>query len=193
MGGKGSGNPNARWPKKNPVTEANDPYSIDKDANHWSIVLGKKLMGWEPPDFADPESVQARFYEYLDVCDELGMRPLVTGLAMAFGMNRNVLTALANGSMGRWKNITPESISVIKKCYDFMQMNWEFQLASEKGNPVKWIFLGKNHFGFRDQSERIVAHVDTRPQLPDSEDVGRKYAALVGREEPEYELPAETD
>ena len=193
MGGKGSGRYRKGQPNDSPFTGLN-PRSVDPDANHWSIELGKRLMGWEPPDYSDPDAMLKRFYDYLDVCDELKMRPLVQGTAMAFGMNRNVMTDIVVGRLPKWKNLTPESRSVLKKCYDFLQLSWENQLSTETGNPVKWIFLGKNHFGYRDQSERVVAHVDARPQLPDSEAVAGKYAALVGRDEEQvYELPAEQE
>lgn len=192
MGGKGSGRYRKGQTSDDNPFHVRDPRTGDMDANHWSIELGKRLMGWEPPDYSDPESMRRRFYDYLDVCDELKMRPLVQGTAMAFGMNRTTMTDIVSGRLPKWKNLTPESLVVLKKCYDFLQLSWENQLSTETGNPVKWIFLGKNHFGYRDQSERVVAHVDARPQLPDSEAVAGKYAALVGRDEEQvYELPAE--
>ena len=197
MGGKGSGGYRKGGPPKhNPVVDGNNPRNVDAEANHWSIELGKRLMHMEPPDYSDPDAIIERFEEYLAICDELHMRPLMQGTAMALGMNREMFSGIVHGRYTKWKNITPESIHAMQKCHDFLQLNWENQLSTEKGNPVKWIFLGKNHFGYRDQSERVVAHVDARPQLPDSKDVGRKYAALVGRDgdegEQTYELPEET-
>ena len=54
----------------------------------------------------------------------------------------------------------------------------------EKGNPVKWIFLGKNYFAMKDQSDRVNYNVEMPAQLPSAEDVTEKYKAMVGRQEP---------
>ena len=65
-----------------------------------------------------------------------------------------------------------------------MRLSWEINLQTEKGNPVKWLFLGKNYYGMRDQTEQVVMHVDEAAALPSARETAAKYAALVGRDEP---------
>ena len=140
MGGKGSGGYRKGGPPKhNPVVDGNNPMNVDAEANHWSIELGKRLMHMEPPDYSDPDAIIERFEEYLAICDELHMRPLMQGTAMAFGMNREMFSGIVHGRYTKWKNITPESIHAMQKCHDFLQLNWENQLSTEKGNPVNRI------------------------------------------------------
>ena len=69
-----------------------------------------------------------------------------------------------------------------------MQVSWEANLADEKGNPVKWIFMGKNYFGYSDTTERITRHIDETPKLSSPEEIMAKYALQLGREPLQAEL-----
>ena len=42
-------------------------------------------------------------------------------------------------------------------------------------NPVSGIFLGKNHFGYRDQQEHILTPNNPLGNDVDSESIARKY------------------
>ena len=189
MGGKGSGN---RHPKpvprdKNPVVYANDARNVDPDTNRASVLFGKALfeLTEEPVDLADPEAVKQRFYDFLDLCEENKLRPMMTGLAMAMAITPSQLSALGRGDeQVLSRRLTAKSRLVLKKAYDFMQVNWENNLQAEKGNPVKWLFLGKNWYGMRDQTERVVTHRDEGLSLPSAEETAAKYAAMVGRQRP---------
>ncbi len=196
MGGKGSGGP--RYGKdgrkaQTPMVQAADPSNVDREVNSRVMAFGKDLMGFEPPDFADAASVERRFFDYLDLCDRHGIRPMVTSMANAFGMNRKELYYIAvDDKRARgWRGglLTPESRAIIKKSYEFLNTAWETYLMCEKGNPVKWIFMGKNYFGMKDQSERVEVRMDVSPELPAPEEVVAKYAAMVGRPQPELVRP----
>lgn len=187
MGGKGSGGyrKNALPRDKNPAVQAKYP---DPDANHRSIQMGRIMMKW--PKFTaydNPDAVTDRFNDYLQLCDEYKFKPMVAGMAMALDMNRQTLSDIVHGRIKKWKNLTPESLVILQKCYDFLNMNLENNLIDEKGNPVKWIFLAKNHFNYRDQSERVVTNIDIKPELPTNDSVVKKYAGMVGKEKPQLE------
>lgn len=193
MGGKGSG----RKPgfkgcnvpdSKNPVKQAADPSNVDREVNSAVMAFGKDIMAFEEPDFADAESVEQRFYDYLDMCERHGIRPMVTSMANAFGMRRQELWGIAVGDpkYANWRGgiLTPKSRYAIQKSYDFLNTAWETYLMAEKGNPVKWLFLGKNYFGMKDQTEQVQVRMDLTPQLPNPEEVAAKYAAMLGQPQP---------
>ena len=177
MGGKGSGNP------KPAANESRNPRNIDRDANHWSIELGREMIGWDPPDYADAESVRQRFFDFLDACERCSMRPLMTGWSMALGLDRREVLLVSKGDEYACKRVgvTPESQFAFKKSYEFLQLSWEAQLTSEKNNPVKWLFLGKNYYGYTDTTERVTRHIDETPRLADPEEVKARYLAKVGK------------
>ena len=112
-------------------------------------------------------------------------------MANAFGIRRQELYGIAVGDSKyrNWRGgiLTPESIVIIQKSYDFLNTAWETYLMTEKGNPVKWLFLGKNYFGMKDQTEQVQVRMDLTPQLPNPEEVAAKYAAMVGK--PQEQLP----
>lgn len=189
MGGKGSGNRSAKGVPydKNPLWQAQDPKNVDKGTNHASIVFGMALFDLvrEEVDLADPEAVERRFLDFLRCCDEAEIRPMMTGLAIAMNITPSQLSRVGQGDESTLKRrLTPESRKVLKKAYQFMRLSWEINLQTEKGNPVKWLFLGKNYYGMRDQTEQVVMHVDEAAALPSALETAAKYAALVGRDEP---------
>ena len=191
MGGKGSGGyrKNALPRDKNPIVQGNNLDAQDPDFNHRTIELGKKLFAMPDPDYTDPDAMQERFFEYLTLCDEWQVRPSVTGVAMAFGMNRGTLYNLRVGAQKTYKTLTQESLAIVQKSYEFLEKIYEDNLQEEKGSPVKWIFLGKNHYGYRDQTERVNIKIDdTKPQLTAAE-VQEKYAKQLGKQPDTKELP----
>lgn len=196
VGGKGSGRKpgfsNGGVPKKsNPIKQMADPSNVDRGVNSAVMAFGRDIMAFEEPDFSDADSVEQRFYDYLDLCERHGVRPMVTSMANAFGLRRQELWGIAVGDpkYANWRGgiLTPKSRYVIQKSYDFLNTAWETYLMAEKGNPVKWIFMGKNYFGMKDQTEQVQVRMDLTPQLPNPEEVAAKYAAMVGK--PQEQLP----
>lgn len=184
MGGKGSGRRGGVPYAQNPVRQGQDPRNVDPGTNHAAMVFGKALyrLAGEELDISDPEAVERRFYDFLDLCDENRLRPMVTGLAMALGITRQQLTRVGQGDDHVLSTrLTDSSRAAVKKAYEFMQVSWEINLQNERGNPVKWLFLGKNYYGMRDQTEQVVTHREEPAGLLSEAEVARKYAALVGR------------
>lgn len=186
MGGPGSGR--KKGSKNRPGTRtmsqiAGDPKNVDPTINHVAIVFGKALMGLEPVDLSDADAMEARWLEFLDLCDEHEIRPMVTGMAMAFGIPNGFFRQVVYGygHHANYRGVTPESRSVLKKGYEFIQMYLELSMQSDIHNPAKYIFLMKNYFGYQDQTVQI--HVDAHEgmALQSADDVAEKYKALVGR------------
>lgn len=196
MGGKGSGGyrKNALPRDKNPVIKAMDPTNVDPKANTQVIAFMRACMDLGNPDYGDPADMERHFYRYLEVCDSHGIAPMIGAYAASMGMSHDEMLGLMRGdpkynyAFRKYEGLTPESIRTIQKGYNFLKISWESSLMTDKGNPVKWIFLGKNYFGMKDQSERVSYNVDMNQKLPAPEDVAAKYAAMVGRQEPKAEL-----
>lgn len=187
MGGKGSGGR-----RKNAGTGAE---KVDPDVNHRVIEYTKELARLEPCDLTDPGAIEERFFDFLALGDKWGMRPGVASYAASLGISRQQLwyitrhdfdSATINGV-----KVTRESFSVIKKHFGFLEITLENLMMADKGNPVKYFFLAKNHFGYKDQSEHINVNIDERAALPTADEVAAKYAAQLGKPQPEvvYELP----
>ncbi len=185
MGGKGSGGyrKNALPRDKNPVVQGLDPLAVDADVNRRAIAFGRSLVALEVPDLSDLDEIKARFDAYLDMCEDAGVKPLVAGLAMAFGMDRRAFRGIVSGDphFAKYKGVTPEVVHFFQKIYEFLEVYWENGFMEETGNPVKHIFYAKNHFGYTDQAERIVRHVEERRELPTAEEVADKYRKMAGR------------
>ncbi|WP_165170663.1 hypothetical protein [Adlercreutzia sp. ZJ242] len=188
MGGKGSGRSprsHANLPKddRNPAV-ATRMENVDPGVNSRIMRFGKRLMAFEEPAWDDEDALMRRFYDYLDLCDEFGIRPMVNSMAQAFGMNRQALWGVCTGSehYRKWKGVTPACVNVLKKAYDFLQTSWEIYLTEEKGNPVKWFFLAKNYFGYEDQTVRVQRVEVNQTSLPSPEEVAAKYARQLGRQ-----------
>ena len=195
MGGKGSGGYRNDMSKARKVNATKEPRAANPETVHWSVELGKELLGMERPAMDDADAIVERFMEFLDCCDRCHMRPLMTGWAMAMDMSRQDLqkASIGEATVCKRLGVTPISQRALQKCYRFMQLNWESNLADEKGNPVKWIFMGKNYFGYSDTTERITRHIDETPRLASPEEIMAKYALQLGKEPAKAELVEVSD
>ena len=112
------------------------------------------------------------------------MRPMMKGMSYAMGITSDDLRRIATNDP-RYANfrggiLTPECRRNLQKCYEFLATAWETFLVEERGNPVKWLFLGKNYFGMKDQAEPVQVSIELKPQLRAPDDVMAEYAAMVG-------------
>lgn len=198
MGGKGSGRfkpgDPAAYNPGSAITQSNAAL-VDSDQNSRLMGLGKELMSMEPVDMGDADAVGARIGEYLDLCDRFGVRPLVNGMAMALGIGRSAMREIALGARTSINGVklTPKSVGLVKKAFDFLEVTWEGLLTAEKGSPVKWFFLGKNHFGYKDQTETVHVHEDPLRGLSSAEEVAEKYAAQLGAPPAPLEIEGEVE
>lgn len=189
MGGKGSGGRRKG--------AGNGAEKVDPDINHRVIEYTKALAQLEPCDLSSPDAIEERFFDFLDLADKWGMRPAVASYAAALGISRQRLWDLTRHDYQqttvKGMKVTRESLDVIKKHFSFLEITLENLMMADKGNPVKYFFLAKNHFGYKDQSEHINVNIDERAALPTADEVVAKYAAQLGKPQPEievvYELP----
>lgn len=115
----------------------------------------------EPIDISDAEQVKARIKWYFEHCGENDMKPTVTGLCNALGVDK--------GTLWRWKEGEVRGAThcdLVKRTYAILEELWEDYMQNGKINPVSGIFLGKNHFGYQDKTDIVVSKGNKDDELP---------------------------
>ena len=153
-----------------PVTEPGD--------NAKYLAIGLKLFNLPPVDLRKPELVEARLNEFFAIHAEADMKPTVSGMAMALGMDRRRLWEIRSGAMlGGHTPIDLPTLTVdyIKRAYNYMEILWENYMQNGKINPVSGIFLGKNNFGYQDKTEYVVTPNMNNDSDYNADDIKKRY------------------
>lgn len=126
----------------------------NSDDNSRMMIYHMKLLSLgNLVDKNNPEEVTNRIMDYFSICGEMGFRPAVASLALAFGIDRATLWTWINGT-GGVKN--PAVIDSIKRAYAVINSSYEDMMNNGKINPVAGIFLMKNNLGYKDQTDYVV-------------------------------------
>ena len=117
-----------------------------------------------------PEAGIERITEYFNICIKNNMKPTLEGLATAFGVDRKTIYKWAN-------NIDSNSLpvnfrTVIKKVYQLLNSNFTDLSINGKINPVISVFLMKNNFGYKEQTEVLQT---TTTEVAKADEVMNKY------------------
>jgi hypothetical protein len=120
------------------------------------LALGMRLFNLPPIDLNDPEQVNERLNEFFQIHAEADMKPTVSGMGMALGLDRRRLWEIKTGVNDRNQDLPTSTRDSIKKAYEYMEILWENYMQNGKINPVSGIFLGKNNFGYQDKTEYVV-------------------------------------
>lgn len=129
-----------------------------------------KMWNWQKPDMGDANAVQQRINDYFSLCNEDDMKPTVSGMALAFSVNRKTLWKWVNGIECEF--VSKESRDTLKKAYSILECQMENYMQNGKINPVSGIFLMKNNMGYEDKTEMVIT-----PQSPIGETTGQKELA----------------
>ena len=141
------------------------------NARYIDFALGT----WNMPtvDMENAEEVKERINWYFMRCRDHDMKPGVVGLANALGVSRQTLWNWKEGV--RRANVTRESVDAIKKAYGFLEELWEDFMLNGKVSPPNGIFLGKNHFAYRDVQDVVIAPQNNAEQDMSAEDIAKRY------------------
>lgn len=125
------------------------------------LNVNLELFNMPDIDMNNKEEVEKRLSDFFALYARYDMKPTVVGMAVALnGHNRQWLYAVTHdipgGGAGYKIALPPEIADVIKKSYFLLESMWESYMNSGKVNPVAGIFLGKNNYGYKDQSEYVV-------------------------------------
>lgn len=161
-------------------TKRNNPTGIGLPASKSSLMLedgdnakftsmNLHFMNLPKIDLHDEKAVQDRLNEYFDVMIQNDMKPSVSGMAMALGLDRRRLWEIktgntqGSGALGGLSSLPQEVTDLVKRAYQLLECLWEDYMLNGKINPMAGVFLGVNNYGYQD-----VKKVDVTPVLPDS-------------------------
>ena len=142
------------------------------------VLLGARLFNLPPIDLKDPEQVTERLNEFFQIHAEADMKPTVSGMGMALGLDRRRLWEIKTGNFngnGKYSNLPTLTQDSIKRAYEYMEILWENYMQNGKINPVSGIFLGKNNFGYQDKTEYVVTPNMQTDSDYNAEDIKRRY------------------
>lgn len=183
MGGKGSGgahNPNGAPHCKPAVLE---PKTAARTA-----AMASALMDVAEIDLNDRGALRERLGWYFDLCSSHCLKPTVSGLGMALGINSGSLRKIASGEIfaldtnnpqwttSRERNLSRESADLIKKAYELLEVMWEANFQEGSIQPVVGIFLAKNNYGYRDQVENVIVPKNPLGEAGNPEEIVERYA-----------------
>lgn len=134
--------------------------------------LRHALASWDLPpiDISDPKQVEERIVWYFHHCIEDDVKPTVTGLCNALGINRKTFY---NWGVGTRR--ADSHADLVAKAKDILEEMWETYMIEGKMNPIVGIFLGKNHFGYTDKKELTVEPRQTVVEPTQMDDVIELY------------------
>jgi len=139
-----------------------DAYNLEPGDNTKYTHLAVQVMTLPRVDLKNPEAVRQRVNDYIAITAAADVKPAVSGLALALGINRRTLWAIVHDQPTGGANVKPmnlprESLDILKSVYDSMEYLLENYMLQGKINPVSGIFLAKNHYGYQDKTELSVS------------------------------------
>ena len=152
--------------------------NVEPGDNAKYVLLGAKLFNLPAIDLHDPQQVNDRLNEFFTIHAEADMKPTVSGMGMALGLDRRRLWEIKTGAkMGGTSeyNLPTSTLVSIKKAYEYMEILWENYMQNGKINPVSGIFLGKNNFGYQDKTEYVVTPNVNNDSDYNAEDIRARY------------------
>ena len=148
--------------------------SVDTTPGDNARYLRHSMSMWNLPviDISDPKQVEERIVWYFTHCAEDDMKPTVSGMALALGVDRKTLYDWSRGNV---RGVTHSPI--VKKAMDVLSTLWEDYMQNGKINPVSGIFLGKNHFGYTDKQEIVVKPENPLGEQKSPDEIKQRYLA----------------
>lgn len=143
------------------------------------VMTNMKFFDMPRVDLKNPDAVRERLAEYFQIYGEADLKPTVAGMAMALGINRKTLWAVANdqptGGNGYKLNLPPETTHLVKSAYEMLEMSMEAYANAGKINPVMAIFMMKNHFGYQDKTEYVLTPNQKQESDYDADEISKRY------------------
>lgn len=164
--------------EKEALMKANE--ELQKEWNKSVFTHIRSIQAIAKPNVNDVKGVERACKDYFTLCEENRMRPSVSGLALALGVNRSILLKWLNGE------ITIQTADVIMEYFSLIEIFDETALKDNKTNPVAGLFNMKNNFGYKDE----VEHHIIEDKKPTNKELEEKY---IQRQEIIDAKPVEID
>lgn len=129
------------------------------------------ISHWPDIDTDDADQVAERIDKYHQFCFEEGLKPDMSGMALALGTSRMTLW--------RWENGVESNKSqavryLLKRARAVNELLMSQMMTAGKINPVVGIFLLKNSHGFKDQQD-VVITPNNPLETEDPEQARKRY------------------
>lgn len=157
---------------------------IADDETKGTIQNAIEIMSWPLIDHTDPKQVEDRCIKYFEYCAESGSKPGMAALALALGIDRMTLWRYLNGITSPAATVGP----VLKRAYAVMNMLMEEFMLNGKINVVAGIFLLKNNYGYKDQTDVVVTPNQPLGEQKSAETLREEYLQSI----PDDALPQQT-
>ena len=143
---------------------------LDKERENSQFLNHTLALASMKPITLDRENVGKRTLDYIEQCRVDVVRPNLTGYALALGTTPDGLNEWVND-----KRLTEDTRGALMKGISMIEATMITMLMDQRINPVGAIFLLKNHFGYKDQSEiSFKGHIETEKKSLEA-----KYKAVV--------------
>lgn len=162
--------------------QENKPKQTRKKRENWGMeniepgdnarYLRDALVGFNLPpiDISDAKQVEKRIFDYFEHCNERDRKPNIVGLSNWIGVDRSTIHAWARGE---YRPTTHRHL--IKKALTIMEEIWADYMMNGKVNPASGIFIGKNHFNYKDNSETVLVVKNPLGDERDTASIADKY------------------
>ena len=150
---------------------------IQFEKEECSKLLTHAMSYWDKPNINphDPKEIEERIKGYFNDCLINDIKPTVEGMSMALGMSVKSIRDYVNGVTG-----TPEIQEIMQKAYSILNNLLVNYMQGNHSNVVGSIFLLKNNFGYRDQSEVIIDKTSKIEHVKSNEELRQKYLESMG-------------
>ena len=134
--------------------------------------LREARVGYNLPqiDLTDAAQVEQRINDYLDFCEINDKRPTVTGVANWLGVSIHTMAQWKDGGEYYNKNTS----KIVQRIYRLMEEFMVDQLMESKF-PTNFIFLLKNMFGYKDQTDLVVGQGEQNDTEISKEDLEKWF------------------
>lgn len=123
-----------------------------------------------PIDIRNAEQIETRIDEYFDFCEQNDKLPNLVGMSNWLGVRRETLD--------KWKrgDLSDDRTGVIQRAIASLEEMWVDLMQNNKINPANGIFLAKNLFQYRDQSDLSIRSADTSEVNVSADEIRKRYA-----------------
>lgn len=162
----------------------NTAVTVDRDKNVSFTERALQLISWGRIDLHDPDQVRSRINKFFQDCQDRAIKPSVSALALALSTSRDTLYRFVRGEASISRNYPVECVDLIRGAYQILDVLWEDYMQNGQINPACGIFLGKNHFGYRDVQEYSISP-GIQPASISAADLESRYEELPDEQEDE--------
>lgn len=146
---------------------------IEPGDNSKFLRLSRVARNLPPIDISDPKQVEDRIDSYLDFCELNDRKPNIVGMANWLGVSRDTL---GSWRRGEYRGATHSAL--IEKTCMLFEEQWVDYMMNGKVNPASGIFIGKNHYGYKDQQDITIRPDSPYGEQKTAEQIAAEYEVL---------------